>query len=160
MLYKLSCKGLSKKKENESYNDLLCVQGRCFDLPNYAKQSSADKVHGLQHNLEIGIMETVRFLIHYGLHFLFPILVAYIFFRKKWKLVSLVFLSTMLVDLDHLFAEQIFDANRCSINFHPLHSYYAILVYALGLFWKKTRTISLGLIFHMLTDWQDCFWIH
>ena len=105
-------------------------------------------------------METVRFLIHYGLHFLFPILVAYIFFRKKWKLVSLVFLSTMLVDLDHLFAEQIFDANRCSINFHPLHSYYAILVYALGLFWKKTRTISLGLIFHMLTDWQDCFWIH
>ena len=40
-----------------------------------------------------------------------------------------IFIGTMLVDVDHLLANPIFDANRCSINFHPLHTYYAIGVY-------------------------------
>ena len=63
----------------------------------------------------------------------------------------------MLVDLDHLLANPIFDPNRCSIGFHPLHSYIAIGIYFLGLFIKKTRVISIGLLVHMFADWLDCF---
>lgn len=63
----------------------------------------------------------------------------------------------MLVDLDHLFAYPIFDPNRCSINFHFLHTYYAMAVYVLLLFFKKPfRIIGIGLLFHMLTDYIDC----
>ncbi len=105
-------------------------------------------------------MEFLQFTIHYGLHFIFPALISFVFFRKKWKVVYLIFLTTMLVDLDHLLAEKIFDPNRCSINFHPLHSYLAIGIYILGLFWSKTRIVAIGLLFHMLTDWLDCLWIN
>jgi len=63
----------------------------------------------------------------------------------------------MLVDLDHLFASPIFQANRCSINFHPLHTYYAMLVYVGLLFFRKLyKVIGIGLIFHMVTDLIDC----
>lgn len=66
----------------------------------------------------------------------------------------------MLVDLDHLFATPIFQPNRCSIGFHLLHSYYAIAVYFLGsLFLKGNyKIISIGLLFHMFTDYQDFYW--
>jgi len=63
----------------------------------------------------------------------------------------------MLVDLDHLLATTIFDKNRCSINFHPLHTYIAIAFYAFGLLFKKLRIICLALLFHMLTDYIDCY---
>jgi hypothetical protein len=63
----------------------------------------------------------------------------------------------MLVDLDHLLANPIFQKNRCSINFHPLHSYFAIGIYFTGLLFKKTRIIALALLFHMLTDFIDCY---
>lgn len=63
----------------------------------------------------------------------------------------------MLVDLDHLLASPIFEANRCSINFHPLHSYYAIVVYVVLLFLKRPfRLIGIGLLMHMCTDLIDC----
>lgn len=67
-------------------------------------------------------------------------------------------LVTMLVDLDHLFANPIFDPGRCSINFHPLHTYWAMGVYVMLLFFKKTRIIAVGLLFHMLSDYIDCNW--
>lgn len=62
----------------------------------------------------------------------------------------------MLIDLDHLLANPIFDSNRCSINFHPLHSYYALVLYVLLLFPKKTRLIGLGLVIHIIADQSDC----
>ena len=65
-------------------------------------------------------------------------------------------LCTMCIDLDHLLADPIFDLNRCSIDFHPLHSYYALLLYGVLLFPKKTRVIAIGLLFHLLTDYIDC----
>ncbi len=67
-------------------------------------------------------------------------------------------LATMLVDVDHLLANPIFDPGRCSINFHPLHTYWAMAVYVVLLFFKKTRIIAVGLLFHMLTDYIDCQW--
>jgi hypothetical protein len=67
-------------------------------------------------------------------------------------------IATMLVDLDHLLAEPMFDPARCSIGFHPLHSYYAIAIYAVMAFFPKLRIVAVGLLFHMVTDFQDCLW--
>ena len=100
----------------------------------------------------------LKFTIHYGLHFIFPALIAYIFFKDNWKKAYLIMLATMLVDLDHLFATPIFDANRCGIAFHPLHSYIAIFIYFTMAFYRKTRIIAVGLLLHMATDFQDCLW--
>ncbi|PVW14750.1 DUF6122 family protein [Marixanthomonas spongiae] len=97
--------------------------------------------------------------IHYTLHFLAPGLIAFVFFRNNWKKAWLIMIATMLVDVDHVLADPIFSPERCSIGFHPLHSYYAIGVYVLLLFFKKTRIVAVGLLFHMLTDFIDCWWI-
>jgi len=96
-------------------------------------------------------------VVHYFLHFGFPLLIAITFFRKDWKKTYLLLMVTMLIDLDHLFATPIFDAKRCSINFHFLHSYYAMIIYVPLLFLKKPyRIIGIGLLFHLLTDLIDC----
>ncbi|WLG12649.1 DUF6122 family protein [Psychrobacter cibarius] len=96
-------------------------------------------------------------LIHYFFHFGMPLIVAYVFFRNDYKRVYLILLATMLVDLDHLLATPIFSPNRCSIHFHPLHSYYAMAVYvAMLVLPKPYRVIGLGLLLHMLTDLNDC----
>lgn len=99
----------------------------------------------------------LKFSIHYSLHFIFPLLISLVFFNSKWKKVYLIFLLSMLVDLDHLLANPIFQENRCSINFHPLHSYIAIGIYFVGLFFSKTRILAIALLFHMLTDLIDCY---
>jgi hypothetical protein len=81
------------------------------------------------------------------------------FFRANWKKAWLIMLATMLVDLDHLTAVPIFDPGRCSIGFHPLHTYPAISIYFALLFFPRTRIIAVGLLFHMFTDYQDCWWM-
>lgn len=68
-------------------------------------------------------------------------------------------LLTMLIDLDHLLATPIFDPTRCSINFHPLHSYAALVVYVALLFLKKTRVLGVGLVLHIAADYIDCLWM-
>ena len=65
----------------------------------------------------------------------------------------------MLVDLDHLLAETLYDPNRCSIGFHPLHSEYAITFYVLMLFFNPLRIVALGLIIHMMLDGADCYFM-
>lgn len=97
-------------------------------------------------------------LTHYFLHFGFPIIIALAFYRPQALKVSAILLLTMLVDLDHLLATPLFDACRCSIGFHPLHSYAAISFYVIGLFPIKTRIIAIGLLLHMATDQIDCIW--
>ncbi|HAS36133.1 MAG TPA: hypothetical protein DCS15_06575 [Flavobacteriales bacterium] len=95
--------------------------------------------------------------IHYILHLVFPLFIAIFFFKKDWKKAYLIFLATMLVDVDHLLAEPIYELGRCSIGFHPLHSYLAIGVYVLLLFLPKPyRYIAIGLLMHMATDGLDC----
>jgi len=99
--------------------------------------------------------------IHYFLHFGFPILIARLCFKSDWKNVSIYFLATMLVDLDHLIANPIFKPNRCSIDFHFLHTYYAMAVYVGLLFLKRPfNLIGIGLLFHMLTDFIDCLFMY
>jgi len=105
------------------------------------------------------LLQILQPLTHYSLHFLVPGLIAWVFFRKQWKKAWLIMIATMLVDLDHLLADPIFDPNRCGIGFHPLHSYYAIAVYFVMAFFPRIRIIAIGLLFHMFTDFQDCFWM-
>ena len=98
----------------------------------------------------------LRFCIHYGFHFIVPLIVLVFIYKHQWKPLYLFFLAAMLIDLDHLLATPIFDANRCSINYHPLHSYVAILIYIALLIPKKTRWLGIGLLWHILTDTLDC----
>jgi len=97
------------------------------------------------------------FYLHYFLHLVFPLVIAWLFYREHaWK-TGIIFLLTMLVDADHLLATPIYDANRCSIGFHPLHSYVAIAVYVLMLLPRQSRVVAIGLLMHMATDWLDCY---
>ncbi len=98
----------------------------------------------------------LRSVIHYGFHFLIPLGIALIFFPKQWKKAYLIFIGAMLIDLDHLFADPIFDPDRCSIGFHFLHSLFAILGYSLLTLLKKTRIIGIALLWHIITDQLDC----
>jgi hypothetical protein len=105
------------------------------------------------------LLTGLRILIHYGLHLVLPGIIAWFFYKPKWEKVWLILLATMLVDLDHLIANPIFDSNRCSIGFHPFHTFYAIGIYFLLVFIPKTRIIAIGLLLHMMTDYIDCLWI-
>lgn len=95
-------------------------------------------------------------MFHLILHFLVPFLVALVFFRGNLKMVYLIMIATMLVDLDHLLASPIYDPDRCSIGFHPLHSYIAIVGYSVMAFIPATRYIGIGLLIHMILDGIDC----
>ena len=101
----------------------------------------------------------LREIVHYFLHLIFPVFIARIFFKNNWKQAYFLLLATMLVDVDHLFADPLFDANRNSIGFHPLHSYWVIPFYILGAVFLKGnyKIIAIGLVLHMFTDAQD-FW--
>lgn len=95
-------------------------------------------------------------IVHYGIHFLLPLVIAVLCYKKQWKHAYFIMLCGMLIDLDHLLATPVFSPNRCSINFHPLHSYIAIAIYILLLLPKKTRLIGLGLVIHIIADSVDC----
>jgi len=98
----------------------------------------------------------IQSIVHYGIHFLLPLAIALVFFKSHWKFAFFVMICGMLIDLDHLLATPIFDPNRCSINFHPLHTYYALCAYLLMLFFKKTRLLGIGLVIHIIADTVDC----
>ena len=98
----------------------------------------------------------LRFFIHYGLHLILPGVIAFIFFKSKFKLAWILMILTMVIDLDHLFVIPIFDSTRCSIGFHFLHSYYAIGIYFVFMLFKNFRIIGIGLILHILVDITDC----
>ncbi len=101
----------------------------------------------------------IRFFLHYGIHFIVPILIAFILFKEKKFKVLLILLAGMLIDIDPLWADPIVDSNRCSIGFHPLHSQLAIIFYCILPFFKKTRLLGFGLIIHILADIVDCLLI-
>lgn len=112
-------------------------------------------------------------MIHIILHFIVPLVVAFAFYKDRWLNAALIMVLTMIVDVDHLLADPIYDPNRCSISFHPLHTTPAILIYALMFlvplvykrFTNKTddqptarmiHLTGLGLLIHMFLDWTDC----
>jgi Family of unknown function (DUF6122) len=99
---------------------------------------------------------TLSGTIHLILHLAVPMAVAVLFFRQHWLRASIVMIATMVVDVDHLLAMPIYDPHRCSIGFHPLHTWPAILLYVMLLYPKQTRLVGLGLVIHMVLDALDC----
>jgi hypothetical protein len=111
-------------------------------------------------------------MFHIALHFIVPLFVALAIDRARWQRAFLVLIATMVVDVDHVLADPIYDPDRCSIGFHPLHSLPAIVVYGLlfalpllvgrdaeGRLRPKPRVlhwIGLGLLIHMALDGIDC----
>jgi hypothetical protein len=101
----------------------------------------------------------IRSITHLLLHFSVPGAVAKLSFGKRWQSAWLLMTLTIIVDLDHLLANPIYDPNRCSIGYHPLHSYPAIFIYLAMAMIPKTRLIGLGLLIHMVLDGLDCIWM-
>lgn len=142
-----------------------------------------------------GLLEGVnqyRSVIHMLLHVAIPALVVVIYkayFAKlavyqvassSPKLVQvlqlplIIMLLTMIVDVDHLLATPIYAPNRCSIWFHPLHTFWPIVMYVAMLFWpiikrqlgaelvmrdKVIAWVGAGLVIHMALDAIDCVWM-
>ena len=101
----------------------------------------------------------LRTTVHMVLHILVPAAVARLSFSDRWKWAWLVMISTMVVDLDHLLAIPIFNPDRCSIGFHPLHTWPVMAVALVLTALPKTRLVGLGLIIHMALDGLDCLWM-
>ena len=97
-----------------------------------------------------------RTILHVILHFFVPFAVAKTFWREKWIQPFFIMTLTIVVDLDHLLAEPIFDPNRCSIGTHPLHSWTAISVYLACLLSPHLRIAASGLLIHMALAGTDC----
>ncbi len=65
-------------------------------------------------------------------------------------------MAGMLVDVDHLLADPVYDPLRCSMGFHPLHTWPFVIVYIVLTLVPRTRLLGIGLIIHMLLDTIDC----
>ena len=99
----------------------------------------------------------IRPLLHVVLHFLVPGLMARFAFKKeRWK-VFLLLCSAMIIDMDHLWAEPVYDPDRCSIGFHFLHTGWASVVYCGLVLLPKTRILAIGLLVHLGLDLIDCY---
>jgi len=94
--------------------------------------------------------------IHIILHLAIPAAVARLAYADRLVKAWLLMMSAMLIDLDHLLANPIYDPHRCSIGFHPLHTIPAILVYSVCLFVPRLRLIAIGLLIHIGVDTSDC----
>jgi hypothetical protein len=102
-------------------------------------------------------------LLHYSGHFAMPFLIAWLIWRNNddprlWLNAAFIMLATMAIDLDHLLADPIFDPNRCSIGFHPLHTIWAGGFYLLLLLVPRwwMRAMAIGCLWHLVTDGGDC----
>ena len=122
-------------------------------------------------------------MIHILLHVAVPVGAALLFYRTQWRRAAAIMLATMIVDVDHLLADPIYDPDRCSIGFHPLHTvpavgaYVALFAAPLAVRWMPNRSVDddaprasislsraarilhlagLGLLIHMALDGIDC----
>ena len=77
-------------------------------------------------------------------------------YKKAWLHNYALMLTGLLIDIDHLLAYPIYDAERCSIGFHPLHTVLPIVLYTLLLIHPKTRALGIGLCLHIFLDGVDC----
>ncbi|WP_284125298.1 DUF6122 family protein [Parerythrobacter aestuarii] len=103
-------------------------------------------------------MGFVQPALHYGGHWLIPFAAAWLLWRDRWKQAGLVMIAANLIDIDHLLASPVFDPNRCSIGFHPLHTAYAAALYAAMLLMPRwwLRAFGLGALWHLAVDYGDC----
>ena len=102
----------------------------------------------------------IRPLVDLALHFMIPGLLSRWLYPGRWKSIWVGMMSAMLIDLDHLLADPIFDPNRCGIGFHPLHTFPALGIYCILAAIPKTRILGLGLVVHIVVDGFGCFWLN
>lgn len=97
-------------------------------------------------------------MIHILLHVIVPFTTARLAGTEGWRSRFLWMLAGMVIDLDHLLADPIYDPDRCSIGFHPLHGWVAAAIYlaliAIPRWW--TRAFGLGALWHLAVDYGDC----
>lgn len=101
-------------------------------------------------------MEFGRSQLHLLLHVIVPAIVAFGLGRAQKLRALLIMLSAILIDLDHLLASPIYDPNRCSLDFHPLHHYSIHPLYLAMTLHPKTRWFGIGLLIHVALDGIDC----
>ena len=65
-------------------------------------------------------------------------------YKKAWLKNYALMLAGLLIDIDHLLADPIYYAERCSIGFHPLHTPLPIILYVMLLAHPKTRAQALA----------------
>lgn len=102
---------------------------------------------------------SLRAGLHLLLHLAVPGLVAWLFFRTRFRRAWLWLLLGWLIDLDHLLADPVYAADRCSIGFHPLHTAPAIALYGALAIPRPTRLLGIGLLIHIALDLIDCLWM-
>lgn len=95
-------------------------------------------------------------MLHLVLHALVPLACAACVYRDRWRRAYGAMMLGMVIDIDHLMATPIYDAGRCSIGFHPLHTWLAITLYVALTMHPKTRVIGIGLCIHIALDAIDC----
>ena len=95
-------------------------------------------------------------MLHIALHFLIPFTVAAGFYRHKLLAAFALMMLGMLIDIDHLLANPIYDPGRCSIGLLPLHTIFPIGIYISLFAQEKTRLLGLGLCIHIALDIHDC----
>jgi len=98
----------------------------------------------------------LRPLLHLLLHVIVPVATARVFWPKAWKRAALWMLAAWVIDLDHLLADPVYAPGRCSIGFHPLHTWPAMLAYGALVIPRKTRWFGVGLVIHIVLDGIDC----
>ena len=104
------------------------------------------------------LIDIIQPALHIFGHAVLPFIVGWIVWREQWWRAGLIMAATMLIDVDHLLADPIYDPNRCSIGFHPLHTIWAALAYAILLIMPnwKIRAVGVGCLLHLATDGGDC----
>lgn len=101
----------------------------------------------------------LRPILHIVLHLAVPGAVAALCWRRQWLRAWLIMLVALLIDLDHLLANPIFDPDRCSLGFHPLHGWLAAAAYLLLALFPASRLLGVGLLLHLGLDGLDCLWM-
>ena len=104
---------------------------------------------------------TLRALLHLLLHAAVPALVAWAVYRGSGKTIGFrrawgLLLLGWLIDIDHLLADPVYAPGRCSIGFHPLHTWPAIALYGALALPRRTRWFGIGLLIHIVLDGIDC----
>lgn len=95
-------------------------------------------------------------IIDVALHLSVPAVVARYGFQHHRFRVWLILSAAMIIDLDHLLADPIYDPNRCGVGFHPLHSYPAVILYVTMLWMPEVRIAAIGLLIHIGVDLTGC----
>lgn len=101
----------------------------------------------------------MRAAVHVALHFILPAAVARFGTRSRRFQTFLWLMAGLCIDLDHLWANPVYDPNRCSVGFHTLHRWEVLPLYVLLCLFPKTRWLGVGLCLHIALDLTDCWWM-